>query len=278
MNTLTQTIQLGSQSIKVCIKKGKPNTIPLLVANGIGASLDLLTPFVEAMHQSNPDLEIITFDSPGCGGSSTPYLPYRFSGLCKIVSQMLDALNYGQVDVLGLSWGGFAATQFAYDYQHRCHKLILCATATGVTSIPPSLKVLSLMSSPRRYSDPSYMASIAADIYGGQFRTNPDLAIKYAAKMQEDKSENKSNSTGYKFQQLAICWWSSLWYLPSIKQPTLLLAGGDDPIIPLVNMKIMDQLLPNSSLYVLPEEGHLFLLTSLDEVVPIINEFLEKKS
>ena len=272
-----QTIQLGSQSIKVCIKKGEPNTIPLMICNGIGASLELLVPFVEAMHAANPDLEIITFDSVGVGGSSTPCFPYRFSGLAKIVSQLLDYLDYGKVDVLGLSWGGFAATQFAYDYQHRCRKLILCATATGVTSIPPSFKVLSLMSSPRRYSDPSYMAEIAPMIYGGQFRTNPELAIKYAAKMQEDKSENKGNSTGYKFQQLAICWWSSAWMLPCIKQPTLLMGGGDDPIIPLINLKIMNNLIPNSSLYVLPEEGHLFLLTSTAEVVPVIIEFLEDK-
>lgn len=271
-----QTIMLGSQSIRVCVKPGKAGTTPLLCFNGIGASLSLFTPFVEALHELNPEIEVITFDVPGVGGSSTPSMPYRFSGLARTVSQLLDYLDYGKVDVLGLSWGGFAATQFAYDYQHRCRKLILCATATGVTSVPPSFKVLSLMSSPRRYSDPSYMASIAADIYGGKFRDSPELALKYAAKMQEDKSENKGNSAGYKFQQLAICWWSSLWYLPCIKQPTLLMAGGDDPIIPLINIKIMKNLIPNSSLYVLPAEGHLFLLTSTAEVVPVITEFLEK--
>jgi poly(3-hydroxyalkanoate) depolymerase len=271
-----QTITLGSQTIRVSIKKGSPNATPLLLMNGIGASLELLAPFVEALNESNPDIEVITFDVPGCGGSSTPNMPYRFSGLCKTVSQMLDYLNYAQVDVLGLSWGGFAAQQFAYDYPHRCKKLILCATATGVTSVPPSMKVLSLMASPRRYSDPSYMAEIAPLIYGGKFRDSPELAIKYAAKMQEDKSENKGNSTGYKFQQLAICWWSSMWMLPCIKQPTLLMGAGDDPIIPLINIKIMNNLIPNSSLYVLPTEGHLFLLTSTSEVVPVITEFLEK--
>ena len=275
MNTKTITLS-GNQTIRVSIKPGAPNSVPLMCFNGIGASLSLFTPFVEALHESNPDIEVITFDVPGVGGSSTPSLPYRFGGLAKIVGQLLDCLDYGQVDVLGLSWGGFAATQFAYDYQHRCRKLILCATATGVTSIPPSMKVLSLMASPRRYSDPSYMAEIAPMIYGGKFRESPELAIKYAAKMQEDKSENKGNSTGYKFQQLAICWWSSIWMLPCIKQPTLLMGAGDDPIIPLINIKIMSNLIPNSSLYVLPTEGHLFLLTSTAEVVPVIIEFLEK--
>lgn len=176
--------------------------------------------------------------------------------------------------VLGLSWGGFLASQFAYDYPQRCKKLILCATATGVTSIPPSMKVLSLMASPRRYTDSAYMTEVAPLIYGGKFRTDPELAIKYAEKMETNRCENKANATGYKFQQLAICWWSSLWMLPYIKQPTLLLGGSDDPIIPLVNMKIMKGMIPNSKLHVV-DDGHLFLLCSTDVVTPIINEFLE---
>lgn len=269
-----QTTMLGNQSIYVSIKPGKVGTVPLLIMNGIGANTGLLTPFVEAMHESNPDIEVITFDVPGCGGSSTPSLPYRFSGLAKIVSQMLDYLNYAQVDVLGLSWGGFLATQFAYDYPQRCKKLILCATATGVTSIPPSMKVLSLMASPRRYSDSAYMVEIAPLIYGGKFRSDPELAIKYAQKMEANRSENKANATGYKFQQLAICWWSSLWMFPYIKQSTLLIGGSDDPIIPLVNMKIMKGMIPNSKLHVV-DDGHLFLLCSTDVVTPIITKFLE---
>lgn len=267
-----QTIQLGSQSIRVSIKKGRPDTIPLLIANGIGASLDLLTPFVEAMHKSNPDLEIITFDSVGVGGSSTPCLPYRFSGLCKIVSQMLDYLGYSKVNLLGYSWGGFLSQQFVYDYPERVNKLILCATATGVTSVPPSLRVLSLMASPRRYTDPEFMVSIAPEIYGGKFRTDKELATKYAAKM----GSKKANGLGYSYQQAAICWWTSIHMLPSIKQPTLLLCGDDDPLIKLCNMELMNALIPNSELNVFEGEGHMFLLTSLEESVKVINEFLEK--
>lgn len=269
-----QTIHLGSQSIRVAVKPGKVGTTPLLCFNGIGASLSLFTPFVLALHEANPDIEIITFDVPGVGGSSTPNMPYRFSGLCKTISQMLDHLNYAQVNVLGLSWGGMACSQFVYDFPHRVKKLILCATATGITSLPPSFEVLSLMASPRRYTDPDFMASIAPTIYGGAFKTNPLLAAEYAAKMASSKEENKSNTLGYLYQTTALYWWSSLYMLPSIKQPTLLMAGSDDPIIKLCNMEIMNKLLPNSNLKVIENGGHLFLLTHLEEVVPIIEEFL----
>jgi len=272
----TQTIQLGSQLIRVCIKKGKPNTIPLLIANGIGASLELLTPFVEAMHASNPDLEIITYDSPGVGGSSTPCLPYRFSGLAKVVSQMLDALNYGQVDVVGLSWGGMLVQEFAYQYPQRCRKLILAATCAGVLSVPPSLKVLSMMSSPRRYTDPDYAKQVLPEIYGGKYRHSKELLDKHIEKMANSRAETEQTKLGYLYQQGAVMGWSSLYWLHTLKQPTLVLSGLDDQLIHPVNMRVLANLIQNAELHTF-EDGHLFLITSVDEVVPIVSEFLEGK-
>lgn len=270
-----QTIQLGSQTIRVCVKPGKAGTTPLLLCTGIGASLELLTPFVEALHELNPDTEIITFDYPGAGGSSTPSMPYRFTGLARTITQMLDCLDYGQVDILGISWGGFICQTLAYEYPQRVRKLILAATCSGVLSVPPSLKVLGLMSSPKRYTDKDYAASIAADIYGGRFRSDDGLAARHAERMSQTKSDTPHSQLGYHYQQLALWGWSSLWFLHQIKQPTLLLGGDDDPLIALCNMKVLNRMIKNSTLHILEGEGHLFLLTE-PKVIPIISEFLEK--
>ena len=61
--------------------------------------------------------------------------------------------------------------------------------------------------------------------------------------------------------------------LPFIRQPALILAGGDDPIIPLANARIMHRLLPDSRLHVF-DDGHLGLVTSAGELAPHIAEFL----
>lgn len=264
-----RTINLDGQTIRVAVRSGKPNTTPLLLCNGIGANLTLLIPFVEAM---NPDLEIIAFDVPGVGGSSMRLWPYRFTGLARLVMQMLDHLDYGQVDVLGLSWGGFLAQTIAYEYPQRCKKLILAATSTGLWSVPPSPSVLMLMASPRRYSDPEYAASIAPQIYGGKFRTDPELAAKHASKMSSNKSADAINM-GYNYQMFAVYWWTSFFFLRSIKQPTLVLAGNDDPLIPLTNMRTIADRIPNAELHVF-DDGHLFLLTDLPNVEPILTKFL----
>lgn len=269
-----QTIMLGNQSIYVSIKPGKTGTVPLLILNGIGAQVELLAPFVEAMHKSNPDLEIITFDSVGVGRSSTPSLPYRFSGLSKTVSQMLDALDVAQVYVLGLSFGGFLAQEFANNFPHRCTKLILAATCAGVVAIPPSMKVLGMMSSPRRYTDPEYAAKVLPEIYGGKYRHDKKLLEAHIEKMSDRKPETEQSKRGYLYQQGAVMGWSSLLWLHSIKQPTLVLSGLDDPLIHPVNMKVLANRIPNAELHTF-EDGHLFLLTSLDVVLPIVCGFLE---
>lgn len=262
-----KTITLNGQTIKTAVRPGKPHLTPLLLCNGIGASIDLVVPFINSL---DPDLEVIAFDVPGVGGSSTPWLPYRFEGLAKTVARMLDYLDYGQVNVFGVSWGGFLAQQFAKDYPERCKKLILAATSTGSAMVPPSAKVLGLMSSPRRYTDPEYGASIAPEIYGGAFRNNKELATAHAKKMQS------SGGLGYYYQMAAVYWWTSVHWLHKIKQPTLILAGNDDPIIPLINMKIIADRIPNSELHIL-DDGHLFMVTQAETISPIIMKFLAEE-
>ncbi len=87
------------------------------------------------------------------------------------------------------------------------------------------------------------------------------------------EQERLGPRTGYFLQLLAGVGWTSLPALPLIRQPTLILAGNDDPIIPLVNARIMRALLPHATLHVY-DDGHLGLLTSADELGPLVSRFL----
>jgi len=125
-----QIINVDGQDLRVAVRYGQAGATPLLIINGIGASLELLQPFVDAL---DPDKsgDVIRFDVPGVGGSPLPSRPYRFSGLCRLIANMLSVLGYGQVDVLGISWGGGVAQQFAVSQRSRCRRLVLVSTATG---------------------------------------------------------------------------------------------------------------------------------------------------
>jgi pimeloyl-ACP methyl ester carboxylesterase len=91
------------------------------------------------------------------------------------------------------------------------------------------------------------------------------------------EQERLGSGTGYFLQLLAGLGWSSLPALPLIRQPTLILAGNDDPLIPLTNARIMRALLPNAALHVY-DDGHLGLLTSADALGPLVSRFLTSES
>jgi pimeloyl-ACP methyl ester carboxylesterase len=67
--------------------------------------------------------------------------------------------------------------------------------------------------------------------------------------------------------------WTSLPWLQRLRQPVLILAGNDDPLVPLINAKIMQYLIPYSKLHVY-NGGHLGLLTNAQELALLIEQFL----
>lgn len=251
------------QQVRVAHRSGSGR--PLVLCNGIGASIDLLQPFVDAL---DPTIPVVRFDVPGVGGSPLPRRPYVYASLAGMMGSLLDQLRYRDVDVLGISWGGGLAQQFAFQNPYRCRRLVLVSTATGWMMVPAGPRVLSRMVGPRRYRDPEYAQSIAAEIYGGSLRNRPELA-----KVLLDSHSPIGSRRGYLLQLLAASGWTSLPFLRLIRQPTLVVSGTDDPIIPLVNARIMTALLPNAELLTY-DDGHLGLIVKAGELAPRITEFL----
>ena len=253
-------------NVRVAIRRGSDvRSKPLLLLNGIGASLEVLEGFIAAM----PGCEVIIFDVPGAGKSEAPVLPWRLHTYAKLTVKILDQLGYRLVDVLGLSWGGTLAQQFARQYPERCRKLVLCATSCGSAMFPGHPSILAKMISPRRYLDKKYMSRIAGDLYGGKMRTDPAQVERHASRVQT------TSSRGYYYQLLALAIWSSLHWLHKITMPTLIVHGADDPIIPPVNAKVLASRIPNAELWLM-NCGHLFMLTMPDTVAPAIREFLDR--
>ena len=259
-----QTIDLDGQTLRVATWQGSDASPPLLIFNGIGANLELVEPFVAALD----DVSVIIFDVPGVGGSPAPLMPYRFSTLAVLADKLLTRLGYaGPVDVLGVSWGGALAQQFAHLYPRRCRKLILAATSPGVIMIPARLSVLSKLIGPRRYTDPAYLKQVGGEIYGGAYRHDAALLEAHSRHIQAPRGR------GYLYQLLAASGWTSLPWLGALRQKTLVMHGNDDPIVPLTNARILAARIRDATLHVV-DDGHLFLITRAKEVAPVIQRFL----
>ena len=260
-----RSIAVGGQQLRVAVRPGRRGRVPLLLINGIGASLDLLQPFVDELA---PSVEVIRFDVPGVGGSPLPVVPYRFTGLCRMISGMLSELGYASVDVLGISWGGGVAQHLAVFQPSRCRRLVLVSTGTGALMVPASPAILARMITPRRYLDRRYLERIAPILYGGSARTDPQ---RVAATMHD--VSRLGSGRGYLYQLAAGTGWTSLPFLPLLRKPTLVMSGDDDPIIPLANARLMNWLIPDSRLHVY-HGGHLSLVTEAAELAPVVDSFL----
>ncbi len=272
MSTTTELrdVTVGGQLLRVAITPGRseagdPPRVPLLLINGIGARLELLEPFVSKL---DPAVEVIRFDPPGVGASPLPSRPYRFGGLCRLIAAMLTELGHDRVDVLGISWGGGVAQHFAAFQRARCRRLVLVATATGTPMVPARPSVLIHLVTPRRYLDPRHLGRVAGGLYGGLARVD---SAEIVAAMHDDRRADPSR--GYLYQLTAAAGWTSLPFLPRLRQPTLILAGDDDPIIPLVNARVMHRLIRYSRLHVY-HGGHLALVTDAAELAPLVDGFL----
>ena len=194
-------------------------------------------------------------------------------GLARTVDRALEVLGYDQVDVLGVSFGGVLAQQLAHQAPQRVRRLVLAATAAGVPGlggVPGSPRALLALATPRRYQSPDYYRRIAGALYGGQARREPDALLHGSiARFTEAPSLR-----GYLAQLYAISFWTGLPWLWRFRQPTLVLAGDDDPIVPVINGHILTRVIPQARLEIIRGGGHLFLLEYPTEHAALIAEFL----
>ena len=264
--TVESLLPVLGQQIRVNVREG--TGVPLVLCNGVGASLEVFDPLVEYLY---PDTTVVRFDVPGTGGSPDSRLPYGFPYLAAVLGQLLKRLGLnGKVDVLGLSWGGALAQQFAFQNPRRCRRLILVSTGTGALMVPGRPAVLAKMLTPRRFLDHAYAASIAGDLYGGTVRSDASVV-----KRLFDRQLMAGSRVGYLHQLLAGAVWTSLFALPLIRQRMLIIAGRDDPVIPVANARIMARLLPHATVHLHPG-GHVDLITNAAELAPVIESFRDQ--
>jgi len=238
--------------------------LPILFFNGIGANIEAMAPMAELLD----DRDFLTFDMPGIGGSPDPVVPYNAILMSRIAALLLDRFNMPIVDVMGVSWGGAMAQQFALQNGDRTNKLILVATSAGMLMVPGNPASLVKMADPRRYIDPDFMAKHFKTLYGG---------------MVGNKSEHINrlkppSKTGYFYQLMAMMGWTSAPFLPFLKTETLIMMGDDDQIVPLANGNFLNFLIPNSELFVVKDGGHLFLLSHVEESIAAIRAFLDRSA
>lgn len=263
-----RVVEVDGVHLRTSVRGSGP---PLLLITGLGAALELAEPFARELTARG--IQVISFDAPGVG-QSTPYRrPRRMPGVADTIERMLSQLGYDTVDVLGVSLGGVMAQQLAHQAPHRVRRLVLAATGPGVAGlggVPGSPRALLALATPRRYHSPDYYRQVAGSLYGGEARRDPDALLHGSVA----RFSQAPSLRGYYAQLYAISFWTGLPWLWRLRQPTLVLAGDDDPIVPAVNGRILARCIPGARLHIVRGGGHLFLLERPTEIAALVVDFL----
>ena len=253
---------------------------PLICLQHFTGTLDNWDPAVTDPLAS--DREVILFDSAGVG-RSTGKVPTTVAGMAMHALDFLDAMCLTSCDVLGFSLGGMVAQQMALDRPSIVHKLILVGTAPRGGEDIMHLEKPSLA---KYLGDPTlkgydvlqklfFAPTPSSQTAGGAFierlaqrkedldtLSGPDVAAAQIAAFREWEQ-----SSGTRFADLE-----------GIQQPTLVVNGIHDEMIPVSNSFRLSENLPNAMLLVYPDSGHGSLFQFHDSFVRQAAAFLASNS
>lgn len=270
-DTNTRTVRALGHNVRVSMRPGtNPHARPLLMLMGLGGNIEMWEPLRTALAE-RAGMTTVALDVPGTGGSPPPRIPLPLPMIGLLTRQVLQTLDLDEVDVLGLSWGGLLAQQLAALAPDRVHRLVLASTNLGCCSVPGGWRVLRTLATPARYRSRHDLRDALA-AFGGDPTAEGIEALRVH---NEARLAHPPTRRGYYGQLAGLLGWSSLPWLPLIRQPTLVLCGAADPAIPLINGRLLARLLPNAELAVLPRGGHLVLFEQLTESVDLITGFLD---
>ena len=237
---------------------GSKSQYPLLFLQHFTGTLDNWDPAVTDPLAA--DRDVILFENAGVGRSSGK-VPTAMAGMAEHVLAFLDTLGIKTCDVVGFSLGGVIAQQMALDNSKMFRKMILVGTAPRGGDDIMHLDKPTLA---KHLQDPKLKGyEILQKIFFPPTETSQAAGKEFIGRLtqrQEDR-EPISGPEIAKAQMAAFREWEQykgkrFADLKRIQQPTLVVNGVRDEMIPVSNSYYLSENLPNAVLLTYPDAGH----------------------
>ncbi|TSA47661.1 MAG: alpha/beta fold hydrolase [Deltaproteobacteria bacterium] len=242
---------------------------PLILIRGLGSNADhwyCQAPVFSA-HYS-----VVVFDNRGIGRSDIPDAPFTISEMAKDTVLLMDVLGIAKAHILGISMGGMIAQEIARRYGQRVNGLILaCTHCGGVHAVQTAPGILEDLSE-------SLFAGTQEAIQKGMkllfsdrtIQQNPDVVQRY-----REVSKRFSPAVQTLRHQIKAIQGHDTWEdLIHIQNPTLVLTGSEDVLIPPENSRILAERIPRAQLQVIEKVGHQLFIEEPDACNRAVLKFL----
>jgi pimeloyl-ACP methyl ester carboxylesterase len=233
---------------------------PLVMLNGIAMNMEMLEPVAREL----PHRHLISVDMPGIGKSPDPIFPYTIGQIALTLASLFDRLEIAVVDMLGISWGGAVAQQFAFQHRARIGRLILASTSSGNVMMPGNQAMIGHMLDPQEYTVEAALRRNLAMVYNGGGAGQVSLNAATAP-----------SPLGYAYQVAAFAGWTSAPFLPLLTMPVMVMADNEDQLIPVSNAHFLHNAIPDSRIELSDGGGHLFMLTHPARFAKLVEQFLD---
>ncbi len=227
-----------------------------------------------------PDLDVVLYDYPGQGRSSAPDEPYLIPGFADYLRRILDRLAIDRVHVMGISYGGFVALEFARLYGNRLRTLTLSGILLSHERLFAMYQDLSLRfyrGGPEAFE--LYTHYMYERIFGEEFvRSIPPETLESMRQRFYERYHDRTHCL-IRLTEAQDPFFAALDAnldgYRAIRAPTLILPGADDRAIPVPVQRKLADILPNARWHPIAGSGHVVYLEKKDAFFAALREFLK---
>jgi len=253
--------------------EGNPtDSIPIILIHGTGASLHTFDDWTNKLKYSK---RVIRLDLPAYGLTG-PFVDRDYSILnyTSFLKEFLETLDIKQCIIAGNSLGGEIAWNFALEKPDIVKKLILINSGgfpSSSKSVPIAFRLAQtpVINKVVRFITPFFIVrSSVENVFFDKSKVTDSLVERYF-----DLCLREGNRQAF-IDRLGIGKRNNYINISNIKQPTLILWGADDLLIPVENAYKFQNSLPNNKLVILENSGHVPMEENPFESIKHVIEFL----
>lgn len=219
--------------------------------------------------------QVIVFDPQGIGNSPNYSENLSLQVFIENVGNILDELEIEKADILGASFGGFVAQEFALKFPEKVNKLILaCTSAGGVNHVKPTPEILQSFVKNADFTLGEQIRHFFRPAFTESFNRNRAEIVEEVCRLRE--ANEVSDETYFAQLQTALDF-DATDRLTKINHQTLVITGDRDNLVPMENSTSLVKNLPNAELKIITNGSHMFFIENADEFNKSVREFLQNE-